>query len=81
MISFIKNLKIDRMEVLKMPRYIKPKVDISELIFIEEEKSDVKCGKCNSEMYFQIYYKDKKTYDFLACKNCNIYLQRVIDNE
>ncbi|MHA1399743.1 MAG: hypothetical protein ACTSQE_05315 [Candidatus Heimdallarchaeaceae archaeon] len=65
-----------------MSKYVSPRVNIEELVFIEEQEADIKCGKCQSKMFFQIYYKDKETYDFLVCKNCSIYLQRlIIENE
>ncbi len=61
-----------------MSRYITPKVDVKELLLVSEEESDIKCGKCNKPMMFTIYYKDKESYDFLVCKDCEIYMQRVI---
>ncbi|MCE7748746.1 MAG: hypothetical protein GPJ51_10130 [Candidatus Heimdallarchaeota archaeon] len=61
-----------------MSRYITPKVDVKELIFVSEEESEVKCGKCNKPMFFTIYYKEKETYDFMVCKDCEIYMQRII---
>jgi len=61
-----------------MSRYITPKIDVNELLFVSEELSDIKCGKCNKPMNYTIYYKDKETYDFLVCKDCEIYLQRII---
>jgi len=61
-----------------MSRYITPKVDVKELIFVSEEASEIKCGKCNKTMFFTIYYKEKETYDFLVCKDCEIYMQRII---
>lgn len=64
-----------------MARYITPVVDPLELIFVEEQESDVKCGVCQEKMFFQVYYKDKTTYDFLVCKKCNTYIQRVIEDE
>ena len=64
-----------------MSRYITPKVNVDELLFVSEELSEIKCGKCNKPMYFTIYYKDKESFDFLVCKDCKIYMQRVIDEE
>jgi len=64
-----------------MSRYITPKIDVNELLLISEEPSDIKCGKCNKPMFFTIYYKDKESFDFLVCKDCKIYMQRIIDDE
>lgn len=64
-----------------MPRYVTPKIDVNELLFVSEEPSDIKCGKCNKPMKFIIYYKDKESYDFLVCTDCDMYLQRIIDDE
>ncbi|MFW9852480.1 MAG: hypothetical protein ACFFDS_06035 [Candidatus Thorarchaeota archaeon] len=64
-----------------MSRYITPKVNVEELLFVSEELSEIKCGKCNKPMYFTIYYKDKESLDFLVCKDCKIYMQRIIDEE
>ena len=64
-----------------MSRYITPKVDVNELLLVSEEVSDIKCGKCNKSMMFTIFYKDKESYDFLVCKDCEIYMQRIIDEE
>ncbi|MCE7738848.1 MAG: hypothetical protein KAU62_06320 [Candidatus Heimdallarchaeota archaeon] len=64
-----------------MSRYITPKVDTKELIFVSEEESEIKCGKCHKPMFFTIYYKEKETYDFLVCKDCEIYMQRIILND
>ncbi len=61
-----------------MSRYITPKVDMNELLFVSEEESDIKCGKCNESMFFTIYYKEKESFDFLVCKDCEIYMQRII---
>lgn len=61
-----------------MSRYITPKVDVKELLLVSEEESDIKCGKCNKPMTFTIYYKDKESFDFLVCKDCEIYMQRII---
>ncbi|MHA1115701.1 MAG: hypothetical protein K9W45_04735 [Candidatus Heimdallarchaeum aukensis] len=61
-----------------MQKYVSPRVDVNELILIEEQETEVKCGKCNKPMHFQIYYKEKETFDFLVCKECNIFLQRII---
>ena len=61
-----------------MSRYITPKVDINELLLVSEEEADIKCGKCGKPMTFTIYYKDKESYDFLVCKDCKIYMQRII---
>ncbi|MCG3215299.1 MAG: hypothetical protein KAS63_01145 [Candidatus Heimdallarchaeota archaeon] len=64
-----------------MSRYVTPKIDVKELLFVSEEKSDIKCGKCNELMNYTVFYKDKESYDFLVCKDCEIYLQRVIDED
>ena len=64
-----------------MSRYITPKVDVKELLFVSEELSDIKCGKCKKPMFYTIYYKDKDSYDFLVCKDCEIYMQRVIEED
>lgn len=64
-----------------MSRYITPKVDVNDLLFVSEEPSDVKCGKCNKLMNYTIYYKDKESYDFLVCKDCEIYMQRIIEED
>ena len=65
----------------KMARYITPKIDLDELLFVSEEDSDIKCGKCNKEMKYTVFYKDKESYDFLVCDDCKVYLQRVIDED
>jgi len=67
--------------VEKMARYTKAIDDPTTMLFVEEHPSDVKCGNCNEIMYYQIYYKDKKTFDFLVCKKCNTFLQRIIDED
>ena len=64
-----------------MSRYITPKVDVKELLLISEEQSDIKCGKCNKPMLYTIFYKDKESFDFLVCKDCAIYMQRIIDED
>ena len=64
-----------------MSRYITPKVDVKELLLVSEEESDIKCGKCEKPMQFTIFYKEKESYDFLVCKDCEIYMQRIIDEE
>jgi hypothetical protein len=64
-----------------MSRYITPKVNVDELLFVSEELSEIKCGKCNLPMFFTIFYKDKESFDFLVCKDCKIYMQRIIDEE
>ena len=61
-----------------MSRYITPRDDVNELLFVSEEESDIKCGKCNKLMFYTIYYKEKESFDFLVCKDCEIYMQRVI---
>jgi hypothetical protein len=64
-----------------MSRYITPKVDVNELLFVSEEESDIKCGKCSKNMFYTIYYKNKDSYDFLVCKDCEIYMQRIIEED
>ena len=64
-----------------MARYITPRDDPKAMVFVEEQPSDVKCGVCHETMVFQVYYKDKQTYDFLVCKKCNTFLQRVVEEE
>ena len=61
-----------------MSRYITPRDDVNELLFVSEEESDIKCGKCSKLMFYTIYYKEKESFDFLVCKDCEIYMQRVI---
>ncbi|MHA1668590.1 MAG: hypothetical protein ACTSUR_08030 [Candidatus Heimdallarchaeaceae archaeon] len=64
-----------------MPRYVTPRIEVNDLLFVSEEESEIKCGKCQKPMFYTIYYKDKESYDFLVCKNCEIYLQRVFEEE
>lgn len=64
-----------------MSRYVKPTVDVTKLVFIEEQPSEIKCGKCGKPMKFTIYYLDKESYDFLVCSDCEVYMQRVIYEE
>ncbi len=54
---------------------------MTELLFVSEEVSDIKCGKCKKPMFYTIYYKDKDSVDFLVCKDCNIHMQRVLEEE
>ena len=61
-----------------MSRYITPRDDVNELLFVSEEESVIKCGICNKFMLYTIYYKEKESIDFLVCKDCEIYMQRVI---
>ena len=60
-----------------MSRYITPKVDMKELLLVSEEESGIKCGKCEKPMMFAIYYKEKESYDFLVCHDCEIHMQRI----
>ena len=69
---------LENATVMKMSKYITPKVNLDELLFVSEEESDIKCGKCNKSMFFTIFYKDKESLDFLVCKDCKIYMQRII---
>ncbi|MHA1223027.1 MAG: hypothetical protein ACTSSG_07920 [Candidatus Heimdallarchaeaceae archaeon] len=64
-----------------MSRYVTPRIEVNDLLFVSEEESEIKCGKCQKPMFYTIYYKDKESYDFLVCKNCEIYLQRVFEEE
>jgi len=64
-----------------MSRYITPKVKVEDLLFVSEEESEIRCGKCNIQMYYTVYYKDKESLDFLVCKDCKIYMQRVIKED
>ncbi|MCE7742788.1 MAG: hypothetical protein GOP50_10065 [Candidatus Heimdallarchaeota archaeon] len=64
-----------------MSRYITPKVDVKDLLLVSEEESDIKCGKCEKPMMFSIFYKDKESHDFLVCKDCEIYMQRIIEED
>ncbi|MBY9000520.1 MAG: hypothetical protein KGD64_06365 [Candidatus Heimdallarchaeota archaeon] len=67
--------------VIAMSRYITPKIEVKDLLFVSDEESEIKCGKCEKPMSFTVYYKDKETYDFLVCKGCEVYLQRIITEE
>ncbi len=68
-------------KVKEVSRYITPKLDPKELLLVSEEESEIKCGKCGKPMKFTIFYKDKESHDFLVCSDCEIYLQRVIDED
>ena len=64
-----------------MSRYITPKVKVEDLLFVSEEESDVRCGNCKRHMHYTVYYKDKESLDFLVCKDCKIYMQRVMEED
>jgi peptide subunit release factor 1 (eRF1) len=64
-----------------MSRYITPKVKVEDLLLISEEESEIRCGKCNVHMFYTVYYKDKESFDFLVCKDCKIYMQRIIEED
>ncbi len=56
-------------------------MDPKELLLVSEEESEIKCGKCGKSMKYTVFYKDKDSHDFLVCSDCEIYLQRVIDEK
>ncbi len=64
-----------------MSKYLKPRVKMEDLILVESQESEIKCGKCGRKMTFRVYYKKKEQYDFIACENCQIFLQRIMLDE